>query len=142
MTEFLFMWLEKIGYAHPIHAPVTHVPMGMILCAGVFLMVAHFANKPTLRRTALHCYVLGLIGIPLTMLLGYIDWQHFYQGAWTAPIIIKIVTASFLFASCIFNIIQLRKDSPKPWTVLIGGVVSMAMAGLIGFEGGEVMYGQ
>lgn len=142
MTEFIFMWLEKAGYSHPIHPPVTHVPMGMILCAGVFLLVAHFADKPFLRRTALHCYVLGLISILPTMLLGYIDWQHFYQGVWTKPIVIKIIVANLLIVGCIYNIVQLRKEPPKPWAILIGGLASLAMAGLIGFEGGEVLYGQ
>jgi uncharacterized membrane protein len=141
MTEFIFLWLDKIGYGHPIHPPVTHVPMGMILCGGVFLLVAHFANKPFLRRTALHCYVLGLIGILPTMLLGYMDWQHFYQGVWTVPIVAKICTASLLIATTIFNIVQLRREPPRPMVILIGGVAALAMAGFIGFEGGEVMYG-
>jgi uncharacterized membrane protein len=142
MTEFIFMWLEKTGYAHPIHPPITHIPMGIMFCGAIFLLVAHFFDKPVLRRTALHGYVLALAAIPPTMLLGYMDWQHSYQGVWMTPVVIKIVAALLLIAVTLFNVVQLRKTPPRPWVILMGSLAGVGLAILLGFDGGVIMYGE
>lgn len=141
MTEFIFMWLEKLGYTHPLHAPVTHVPMGMVIGGCTFALFAFFAKKPALFRTAMHCYVLALIAVPPTMFIGYMDWQHFYRGAANPYVTTKIVLGAILFVLSIVNIRLLSRENAGRPVVLAACVASLVVAGLIGFFGGELQYG-
>lgn len=142
MTEFLFMWLEKFGYTHPIHAPVTHVPMGMVMGACVFVALAVFLGKSGLLPTAKHCYVLALVAIPPTMFAGYMDWQHSYAGAFSPYILAKIIAGTALIALCAFNIQQLRKPDPNPRLLMTTATASLLTAIILGFCGGELQYGR
>jgi uncharacterized membrane protein len=141
MTEFIFMWLEKLGYTHPLHSPVTHVPMGMVIGGCLFALIAEFRRKPMLFRTALHCYVLALVGIPITVFVGYMDWQHFYTGEWNSYIVAKLIMAAMLLLICMVNVVLLRRDPPPGRQIAVGAVVSLALAGVLGYFGGELMVG-
>ncbi len=142
MTDFIFMWLEKLGYAHPLHPPVTHVPMGMVIGGCAFALIGVLLNQPAFRRTALHCFVFALIGIPPVMFAGYMDWQHFYGGEWQPYIILKIALATLLIAICGYTVALLRRPDPNPRILLAAAVLSLAVAGVIGFAGGEIQYGR
>jgi uncharacterized membrane protein len=45
MLEFLYQTLTKIGYTHPIHPPVTHLTVGMVI--GAFYSVLLPGNCAT-----------------------------------------------------------------------------------------------
>lgn len=141
MTEFIYMWLQKLGFNHPLHVPVTHVPMGMVIGGCVFAVCAVAAGKPELSRTALHCYVLALLAMPPTMFIGYMDWQHFLQGAPNPFVIAKIVLAFLLMIVCWINIRLLGKDPRHRAGILAANVGALILAGLIGYFGGELQYG-
>lgn len=141
MTEFIYMWLAKFGYGHPIHSPVTHIPMGMVIGGCVFVLLAAFLNKPDFYRTAMHCYAVALAGIPPVMFLGYMDWQHFYRGEWRFEIAAKIILAVVLFAVCVYNFIRLRREPGDRRVTVAAAVISLAIAGALGFFGGELVYG-
>lgn len=141
MTEFIYLWLGKLGYGHPIHSPATHIPMGMIMGGCLFVQLAAFLNKPAFYRTARHCYGFALAGIPPVMFLGYMDWQHFYHGAWRHEIVAKILLASILFFVCIFNFVRLGKDTSDRRITVGAALLSLAIAGAVGFFGGELVYG-
>ena len=85
MFEFIYQVLAKIGYTHPIHPAITHVPVGLIIGGFIFIFVGRFLKQPVLAETARHCMILALIFVPAAMFLGYLDWQHFYAGAWLFP---------------------------------------------------------
>lgn len=141
MTEFIFMWLQKLGYTHPLHAPITHVPMGMVMGGFVFALFAHVVRKPELFRTALHCYVLALLATPPAMFVGYMDWQHFYRGEANPYVTAKILLGALLLALCVVNIRLLRKETSPRLPVLAACGFSMVVAGLLGFLGGALQYG-
>lgn len=143
MTDFIFMWLEKLGYTHPLHPALTHVPMGMVIGGCFFLLISYFFKAPALARTSLHCYVFALVGIPPVMFVGYMDWQHFFGGEWQPYIILKIVLATLLIVVCGFNVNKLRRaTTPVPRYLLVTAVLSLAIAGVLGFAGGEIQYGR
>ena len=141
MTEFIYMWLAKLGYGHPIHSPVTHVPMGMVIGGCLFVLLAAFLNKPIFYRTAKHCYAFALAGIPPVMFLGYMDWQHFYHGEWRLEIAAKIILGVVLLLVCAYNFMRLRKEPVDRRVTLAAAVISLAIAGALGFFGGELVYG-
>lgn len=142
MTEFIFTWLEKFGYTHPVHVPLTHLPMGLVMGAAFFTLIAVFFKKPVLLPTVKHCFILTLVTIPPTAFAGYMDWQHAFRGVWSPYIALKIAMATLLFVMSIVNIRKLGKESPKPGPLLATVGISLLAALLLGFAGGELQYGK
>jgi len=106
--EFFYQFLQQYGYSHPPHAPMTHMPTGLVVGAFIFLLVALIFKRSNLLNTAHHCMVLALIFLFPTTLLGFTDWKHFYVGVWLFPIKMKIVLTGllliFLLAAVIMEI--------------------------------------
>ena len=96
MTGFLYNVLNKLGYHHPFHPTQVTMPIGLVMGAFIFAVVALVFRRERLMVTPLHCIILACIWVFPTMILGIMDWQHFYGGAWILPIKVKLITASFL----------------------------------------------
>ena len=77
MIDFVYQTLAKFGYTHPLHPTLTHLPIGMVMGAFFFVLVALTFRRANLAKTARHCSVLALIAAVPTILLGIMDWQHF-----------------------------------------------------------------
>jgi uncharacterized membrane protein len=139
MIEFLYELLNRVGFTHPLHPAITHLPMGMAM--GAFLFSLGSLKFAELARTAHHCVILGLIFVLPTMFLGILDWQYFYQGDWTGPIIAKFILASALIVLFIAAI-KVGGDEPKNprLPILLYALCLLAAVGL-GFSGGEIQYG-
>jgi len=139
MIESLYGLLNQLGFTHPLHPAITHLPMGMAM--GSFLFSVGSLRYAELARTAHHCAILGLIFIPPTMLLGVLDWQHFYDGYWTVHIIVKFVlavTLAVLFAAGI----KVGGGEPRnPRLRLLLYALCLLTAIGLGFTGGEIQYG-
>lgn len=141
MTEFVFSLLESIGFQHPIHPAITHLPMGMVMGGFLFGLAAYFFNRPELSKTAWHCSVLALLGVFPTILAGYMDWQHTLEGEWEKLIIIKMVLAFILTVLLAISVkINAKTDSVSLGSLIIYGLCLLTGIGL-GFTGGELMYG-
>ena len=141
MFEFIYQALAKIGYTHPIHPAITHVPLGLTIGGFVFDIAARFLKRPVLTQTARHCMVLALISTLPTMFLGYLDWQHFYGGAWLFPIKMKLLLAGMLliFLSTVV-ILDLKLERNSKFIILIYTFCLVMVIGL-GYFGGELVYG-
>jgi predicted neutral ceramidase superfamily lipid hydrolase len=139
MIESLYGLLNQVGFTHPLHPAITHLPMGMAM--GAFLFSVGSLRYGDLAKTARHCAILGVIFVPPTMLLGILDWQYFYQGEWTTHIVVKFVlaiTLAILFIAAIKVGGGEPKDSRLP--ILLYALCFLAAVGL-GFTGGEIQYG-
>jgi len=104
--ESIYQFLQEIGYGHPLHLPITHMPTGLIGCALIFLLGAPIFKHDNLQQTSHHCIVLALIFLIPTTFLGFTDWQHFYAGVWSFPIKMKIALTGLLFVffwSCYYD---------------------------------------
>jgi uncharacterized membrane protein len=141
MMEFLYQTLAKIGYTHPIHPPVTHIPVGMVIGAFLFALVAWLVRHERLAVTARHCVLLGLMGLFPTALLGYMDWQHRYGGAWSFPIKMKIGLAVLLMVLLIVALILGRNLKENSIRVLVVYGLCLLNATALGYFGGELIYG-
>jgi len=40
MIDLLYQLLEEISHTHPIHPPLTHIPMGLVIGVFIFALVA------------------------------------------------------------------------------------------------------
>ena len=141
MIEFLYQTLAKIGYNHPIHPPVTHISVGMVIGAFLFALVAHLMRHERLALTARHCILLAMIGLFPTALSGYMDWQHRYGGAWLFPIKIKIGLAVLLLLLLIVALILGRKLKENSMGVLVIYGLCLLNVTALGYFGGELIYG-
>jgi uncharacterized membrane protein len=142
MIEYVYQVLAKIGYTHPLHPAITHLVMGLVMGAFLFGLVAMLFKRESLVRTARHCLVLALIALPPTALLGYMDWQHRFAGAWIFPIIIKLILAGVLLVLLAIAIgLSLRSET---WSrdILITHVLCLLVVISLGYFGGELVYGK
>lgn len=140
MFEFIYQGLAKIGYTHPIHPAITHVPVGLIIGGFIFIIVGRFLRQPVLAKTARHCMVLALIFVPVAMFLGYLDWQHFYAGAWLFPIKMKLLLAVLLLIFLSMVLIIGRKPESTTKLIIMHAICLVMVVGL-GYFGGELVYG-
>ena len=139
MIEFLYDLLNQVGFTHPLHPAITHLPMGMAM--GAFFFSLGSLRYAPLARSAHHCAILGLIFVLPTMFLGILDWQYFYQGDWTGPIIAKFILATALTVLFIAAIKVGGAEPKNPrLAVLLYALCLLAAIGL-GFSGGEIQYG-
>jgi amino acid transporter len=139
MIEFLYNLLHQVGFTHPLHPAITHLPMGMAM--GAFLFSVGSLKYAELAKTAHHCVILGLIFVLPTMFLGILDWQYFYQGDWSGPIIAKFILAIALTALFIAAIKVGSGEPENPrLRILLYALCLLAAIGL-GFSGGEIQYG-
>jgi uncharacterized membrane protein len=140
--DSLYRFLGELGYTHPLHPPLTHVPIGCIVAGFLFAVLAFFLKQPSFSKTARHCLGLALVALPLTAFAGYLDWQHNYGGAWLWPIRIKLLLAGILLAVLIVaHTLCLRKNQATV-NVVLACLVCLGLAGGLGFYGGELVYGK
>lgn len=140
MIESLYAFLAKSGYAHPLHPPLTHIPLGMVIGACIFLALARLRNKSQLALTARHCVILALFGFVPTVLLGLADWQHFYQGAMLFEIEAKLILAAALLLSLLMSVFLSRAGASHSRGVLVTYAINLLLAGALGYFGGELVF--
>ncbi len=140
MIESLYAFLANFGFTHPLHPPLTHVPLGMVIGAFIFLALARMRKDSQLALTARHCVILALCGFVPTVLLGLADWQHFYQGARLFEIDVKLVLAAALLVSLLISLFLSRGGASNTLRVLGNYAISLLLAGALGYFGGELVF--
>ena len=139
MIDSIYELLYQMGFTHPLHPALTHLTMGMAM--GAFLFAAASLRWAELAKTALHCVVLALIMVPPTIIAGIMDWQHFFDGAWSALFITKMVLAvvlPLLLLAAIWANTGGRDNFRL--SIVLYALCLLTAVGL-GFTGGEIQYG-
>lgn len=141
MIDFIFGLLESIGFTHPLHPAIVHLPMGLIMGGFAFVLAAVVFKQPVLFKTAHHSATLALIGVPPTVILGIMDWQYLYGGQWMTPIQIKIGLAVVMTILLIVlhRIGRKGEESPMPFLVVYGLTLLTAIG--MGYTGGQLIFG-
>ena len=140
--ESFYQVLAKIGYTHPLHPTLTHLVMGLVMGAFIFLLIALFFRRESLARTAWRCMVLALIALLPTAVLGYADWQHRFAGDLIFPITMKLILAGLLLVLLVVAIVMgFRTENWSRNVVIIYAVCLVVVIG-IGYFGGELVYGK
>ena len=141
MIELIYQTLTKFGYTHPLHPTLTHLPIGMVMGAFFFVLVALIFRRANLAQTARHCSVLALIAAVPTALLGLMDWQHLYGGSLLFPIKMKLVLAGILIVFLILAVIFGFLGESFSKTVISLYVLCLFSVIGLGYFGGELVYG-
>lgn len=140
MIENLYSFLSTVGFSHPLHPMLTHVPMGMIIGMVVFSILATVLRSDGFGQTAFHCSVLALLGILPVIIAGLLDWQHFQEGELNGFIVVKMVLGVVLTALLAVSVVLKRKGAPASRMLLLY-LLCLACAAGLGYSGGELVYG-
>jgi mono/diheme cytochrome c family protein len=141
MIDFFYKILTTIGYTHPIHAPTTHIPVGLVIGAFIFGVVSLKLRKENLARTANHCIALALLALVPTVIVGIMDWQHYYAGAWLFPIKMKLPLAGLLLILLVFAFSAGYRAETITKQALIIYALCLLNVTALGYFGGELVYG-
>ena len=134
--------LGSIGYSHPLHPPMTTLPLGLVVGALVFSLIALFPRFGKYAVTARHCFTLGFLAVFPTVLLGYMDWQHYYGGNLIFPIKMKMILAAVLVILMALAVLLLyRRLQLQDMRIFAVQVLCFAVAVTIGYFGGNLVFG-
>ena len=139
MIELVYQLLEQIGFTHPLHHAITHLPMGMAM--GAFFFGLASLRYESLAATARHCAVLGVIFVPPTFVLGIFDWQHYYDGDWSGLFITKFVLAGLLTVLLLAAAMVGGGERNDSKLRLVLYALCLFTAVGLGYIGGEIGYG-
>lgn len=140
IVDSLYSFLASVGFAHPLHPMLTHIPMGMIIGMVLFSLIALIWKNDMLTNTAYHCSVLALVFVGPVIAAGILDWLHLQQGEWNKYIIIKMILGTLLTILLAVSVVMKNKGvSPKK--MLLVYFLCLACAGGLGYSGGELVYG-
>jgi uncharacterized membrane protein len=141
MFDALYGFLDKIGYLHPIHPAMTHMPIGLVVGSLFMGATALAFSRPDLARSAYYTLVLALIFWFPTVAFGLMDWQRYYGGAWLHPIKMKMILASVLFVLLAIGVgAGYREQTRTRWLLPIYVLCFMTVTAL-GYFGGQLVYG-
>jgi uncharacterized membrane protein len=141
MSKYIYQTLASFGYHHPLHPILAHLPIGLTMAGFLFSLIAVLRGKTVLAQTARHCMVLGLVSLLPTVILGYMDWQHFYNGAYLVPIKMKLMLAFVLIVLLCITVYWDLKIPENQRIIIAYGLCLITIAGL-GYFGGELVFGR
>ena len=140
MINLIYQLLVRMGYTHPIHAPLASLPPGLAVGALLFSLAALIFQRTNLMQTARHCTILffcpsvscgadGIFGLAALLrgrlALSYQDQGGAHLGApdphphWA----------------------HLRADARAKGALIIYVLCFLAVVGL-GFFGGHLVFGR
>jgi len=140
MIEGFYDLLAKVGFTHPLHPILVHVPMGMVIGGVAFSLANLIWKNKHFDQSAYHCILLALIAIVPVYSAGLMDWQHVYGGEWSKWIIIKMILGAVLTCTLAFAVWQKHSGAPQRKLLLIY-LGALALCGGLGYCGGEILYG-
>ena len=141
MIDSLYQLVAKTGFTDPLHAPFTHIPIGLVIGAFLFFLVAIIFGRKNLLTTARHVSILAFLFVFPTILFGVFDWLHYFHGALIPTIKIKMILASAVLVLLAIGIIvgsELKVHAAP--MVVIYALAFVAVVGL-GWYGGKLVYG-
>ena len=142
MLDYLYAFLASHGFDEPLHSPVTHMPIGLTAGALLFFLVAVIFKKKALVLPARHASILAFIFVFPTIMLGVMDWIHFYHAALFTPIKIKMALASVAVIVLGAGIILGSEIKLHTMTMtILYAMAFFVMVGL-GYFGSGIVYGR
>jgi uncharacterized membrane protein len=142
MIDELYALLSKIGFKEPLHSPITHMPIGLVTGALIFFLVAVIFKRKNLVLTARHASILAFIFVFPTIMLGVMDWIHFYHAALFVPIMIKMALAFIALVVLATGIILGSEIKLHTMTMTILYTIAFFVMIGLGYFGSGIIYGR
>jgi hypothetical protein len=113
--------------------------MGMTLGGLLFALGSY--KWEVLRKTAFHCFLLSLIFIPPTVILGIMDWLYRYHGRMDSYIAAKFILAAvYTLLLCVALYVD-HKAKADYKTVTFLYILCVLLTIGLGFAGGSIIFG-
>jgi mono/diheme cytochrome c family protein len=141
MIDSLYDVIAKLGFTDPLHAPLAHMPIGLVIGAFLFFLVAVLFGKKNLILTARHVSILAFLFVFPTILFGVFDWLHFFKGALIAPIKYKMVLASAVLVLLAIGIIMGSELQVRTAPMMVVYALAVVAVVGLGWFGGKLVYG-
>lgn len=146
LADFIYGAMHLIGYRHPIHPALVHMPIGLVVGAVVFIFAAPYFKNRALDRAAFYALILAFLFYFPTAFMGIMDWQHFYAGAWIFVFKMKLALAALLLVLLIWAIYLSVRNRIEGgavaswWNKAVHVLLLLNVVGL-GYFGGQIVYG-
>ena len=143
---FINRLIHALTVTHPLHPMIVHFPIALTGAAAFFILLALWKHNSFLEQAAFANISLAAVSTVAAAITGMMDNISNYQGA--APNAnVKIILATLLFiittATAILRVRNAKlfeTPSSKPWYVA-AYFASFALAAVLGFLGGVILYG-
>lgn len=141
MISRFYHLLESLGYAHPLHPPLTHLPIGLValvfLAAGwSFLSGRHLLSPRACYRISL----VALVFLVATVVAGFADWRYFYDGAWLFEIKVKYALTGVLLLTLIGAAVLGYSPDPRSKRNLALYLVAFLTLVGLGYFGAQLVF--
>jgi mono/diheme cytochrome c family protein len=140
MINAFYDLLDRIGYLHPIHPALVHLPIGLVVGAFFLGWIALLFKRPHLLPSAYQVLVIAFVSWFPTVLFGYLDWQRYYAGAMLHPIVMKLILAGLLFVLLSAGVILGARKNPGARVMVFIYTLSFATVATLGYYGGQLVY--
>ena len=141
MIDGIYNLLARVGFTDPLHAPITHIPIGLVIGAAIAFYVAVIFRKKSLQLTARHVSILAFIFVFPTILFGVMDWLHFFKGALIPPIKMKMILASCLMVLLGTGIILGAEVRVRIAPMMVIYALAVVCVVGLGWYGARLVYG-
>lgn len=142
MFAFIYDTLSSLGYSHPLHPILTHMTIGLGMGAFFFALGGKLSRSNNMLMCARHCLALALIALIPTAMIGYMDWQHFFGGAWRLPFKVKFGLAALLLILLIVAGLLAEKAQRRNTAPLFAYFLCLLCVLGLGYFGGELVFGE
>jgi len=140
MIKAFYDLMNALGYHHPVHPTEVHMPIGLIVGAFIFAVAAFLFRWKKIEPTPRYCIILAIIWVFPTMLLGIMDWQYYYAGAWITPIKVKLVVTPILIVLLAAGIYLGGKFGAVSIRLLPVYFLLVCAVTILGYFGGELTF--
>ncbi|MBK1734303.1 hypothetical protein CKO15_03190 [Halorhodospira abdelmalekii] len=139
VTAF-YALLEAFGYTHPVHPILVHVTIGLVVASLLFGLLSLWPQYAKYANTARHCITLAFFSAIPTILLGLVDWVHYFGGSWSPLFKIKIVLGVTL--ATLLGIATLLHGwfGIRSLVVQLTYFAAFVVVVLLGYYGGELVH--
>ncbi len=141
MIDGFYDFLDKIGYLHPIHPAMVHMPIGLVVGSLFFGGTGLALSRTSLSRAAYYTLVLALIFWVPTVIFGVMDWQRYYGGAWLFAIKMKIGLAGTLGVLLVSGIWLGHREPMRVKRLIPIYLLCFLTVSSLGYFGGQIVYG-
>jgi uncharacterized membrane protein len=142
LIRTFYQFVDKLGFSHPIHAIIVHLPIGFIVGAFIFGSIAFLFNRERLALSARDCTILATLFYFPVVLFGFTDWVHYYGAAWLPAIKTKIILSGILLVLLLATLyLELVGKKNSKWALQLTYTGSLIAVVLIGWNGANLIYG-
>ena len=141
MLDAIYKFFMAIGYHHPIHPTEVHMPIGLVVGALGFGLVAWVFRRPLLAQVSRYCFILAFLFVFPTVIFGVMDWQYYYNGLWLHAIKVKLILSGILLSLLAIGVFLNRRGQAPLVRLIPIYFLSFLTVVAIGYYGGELVLG-